>query len=311
MIMDKKNALKVEELTKVYSRKSSEKIKALNNLNLEVKRGEIFGLLGPNGAGKTTFLNILAGTVIKNHGIVNVWGYDLDKNPRQVRSSIGIVPQEINLDAFFSPKKLLELQAGLYGIPKKDRITDTILKMVSLENQANTYARSLSGGMKRRLLIAKAMVHRPPILVLDEPTAGVDIKLKKNLWRNVKALNKQGVTIILTTHLMYEAEEMCNRIAIINKGNLIKLDTTENLLNSIKTKKIIFKVKKINTINQDNLNGIKFSHNSNNEIEVSYEREKHKIDEIINKVKNAGMEIYDISTDEGNLEDVFIDLTKS
>jgi len=311
MIMDKENALKIEELTKVYSRKSSEKIKALNNLNLEVKRGEIFGLLGPNGAGKTTFLNILAGTVIKNHGIVNVWGYDLDKNPRQVRSSIGIVPQEINLDAFFSPKKLLELQAGLYGIPKKDRITDTILKMVSLENQANTYARSLSGGMKRRLLIAKAMVHRPPILVLDEPTAGVDIKLKKNLWSNVKALNKQGVTIILTTHLMYEAEEMCNRIAIINKGNLIKLDTTENLLNSIKTKKIIFKVKKINTINQDNLNGIKFSHNSNNEIEVSYEREKHKIDEIINKVKNAGMEIYDISTDEGNLEDVFIDLTKS
>ncbi len=309
--MDKENALKVEELTKVYSRKSSEKIKALNNLNLEVKRGEIFGLLGPNGAGKTTFLNILAGTVIKNHGVVNVWGYDLDKNPRQVRSSIGIVPQEINLDAFFSPKKLLELQAGLYGIPKKDRITDTILKMVSLENQANTYARSLSGGMKRRLLIAKAMVHRPPILVLDEPTAGVDIKLKKNLWSNVKALNKQGVTIILTTHLMYEAEEMCNRIAIINKGNLIKLDTTENLLNSIKTKKIIFKVKKINTINQGNLNGIKFSHNSNNEIEVSYEREKHKIDEIINKVKNAGMEIYDISTDEGNLEDVFIDLTKS
>ena len=311
MIMDKENALKVEELTKVYSRKSSEKIKALNNLNLEVKRGEIFGLLGPNGAGKTTFLNILAGTVIKNHGIVNVWGYDLDKNPRQVRSSIGIVPQEINLDAFFSPKKLLELQAGLYGIPKKDRITDTILKMVSLENQANTYARSLSGGMKRRLLIAKAMVHRPPILVLDEPTAGVDIKLKKNLWSNVKALNKQGVTIILTTHLMYEAEEMCNRIAIINEGNLIKLDTTENLLNSIKTKKIIFKVKKVNTINQSNLNGIKFSYNSNNEIEVSYEREKHKIDEIINKVKNAGMEIYDISTDEGNLEDVFIDLTKS
>ena len=311
MIMDKKNALKVEELTKIYSRKSSEKVKALNNLNLEVKEGEIFGLLGPNGAGKTTFLNILAGTVIKNSGIVNVWGYDLDQNPRHVRSSIGIVPQEINLDAFFSPRKLLELQAGLYGIPKKDRITDTILKLVSLEQQANSYARSLSGGMKRRLLIAKAMVHRPPILVLDEPTAGVDVQLRQNLWNNVKALNKQGVTIILTTHLMYEAEEMCNKIAIINKGNLIKLDTTENLLNSIKTKKIIFRVKKINTINQDNLNGIKFSYNSNNEIKVSYEREKHKIDEIISKVKNAGMEIYDISTDEGNLEDVFIDLTKS
>ncbi len=309
--MDKKNALKVEKLTKIYSKKSSRKITALNNLNLEVKEGEIFGLLGPNGAGKTTFLNILAGTVIKNSGSVNVWGYDLDKNPREIRSSIGIVPQEVNLDAFFSPRKLLELQAGLYGIPKKDRITDTILKMVSLEHQADAYARSLSGGMKRRLLIAKAMVHRPPILVLDEPTAGVDVELRKNLWSNVRALNKQGVTIILTTHLMYEAEEMCNRIAIINKGNLIKLDTTKNLLDSIKTKKIIFRVEKINKIDPQQINGIKFSYDSNNEITAIYERGKHKIDEIISKVKNAGMEIYDISTDEGNLEDVFIDLTKN
>jgi len=309
--MNKKNALKVEKLTKIYSKKSSKKITALNNLNLEVKQGEIFGLLGPNGAGKTTFLNILAGTVIKNSGVVNVWGYDLDQNPRQVRSSIGIVPQEVVLDPFFSPKKLLELQAGLYGIPKKDRITNAILKLVSLEEQANSYARSLSGGMKRRLLIAKAMVHRPPILVLDEPTAGVDVQLRKNLWNNVKELNEQGVTIILTTHLMYEAQEMCNRIAIINKGNLIKLDTTNNLLDSIKTKKIIFKVKKINKINPENLNGIRFSFNSNNEITALYERKKHKIDEIINKVKEAGMEIYDISTDEGDLEDVFIDLTKS
>jgi ABC-2 type transport system ATP-binding protein len=309
--MNKKNALKIENLTKIYSKNSSKEIIALNNLNLEVKEGEIFGLLGPNGAGKTTFLNILAGIVIKNSGNVNVWGYDLDVNPRQVRSSIGIVPQEINLDAFFSPRKLLELQAGLYGIPQKDRITDTILKMVSLENQADAYARSLSGGMKRRLLIAKAMVHRPPILVLDEPTAGVDVELRKNLWENVKTLNKKGVTIILTTHLMYEAEEMCNRIAIINKGNLVKLDTTENLLDSIKTKKIIFKVKKINKINIENLSGIKFSYNSNNEVVASYERKNHKIDEIINEVKNAKMEIYDISTDEGSLEDVFIDLTKN
>ena len=309
--MSEKNALKIEKLTKIYSKKSSNKIKALNNLNLEVKEGEIFGLLGPNGAGKTTFLNILAGTVIKNSGNVNVWGYDLDDNPRQVRSSIGIVPQEVNLDAFFSPRKLLELQAGLYGIPKKDRITDTILKLVSLEKQADSYARSLSGGMKRRLLIAKAMVHRPPILVLDEPTAGVDVQLRQNLWGNVKLLNKQGVTIILTTHLMYEAEEMCNRIAILNKGNLVTLDTTENLLDRIKTKKIIFKVKEIHKIDPKDLNGIKFSYISNNEITALYERKKHKIDEIINKVKNAGMEIYDISTDEGNLEDVFIDLTKN
>ena len=309
--MNKKNALKIEKLTKIYLKNSKNETIALNNLNLEVKEGEIFGLLGPNGAGKTTFLNILAGTVIKNSGHVNVWGYDLDKNPRQVRSSIGIVPQEVNLDAFFSPRKLLELQAGLYGISKKDRITDTILKMVSLEKQANAYARSLSGGMKRRLLIAKAMVHRPPILVLDEPTAGVDVQLRQNLWGNVKALNKKGVTIILTTHLMNEAEEMCNKIAIIDKGNLIKLDTTKNLLDSIKTKKITFKVEKINQIDPKNLNGIKFSYNSNNEITASYERKKHKIEEIISKVKNAGMEIYDISTEEGDLEDVFIDLTKN
>ena len=309
--MNKKNALKVEKLTKIYSKKTKNEIKALNNLNLEVKEGEIFGLLGPNGAGKTTFLNILAGTVIKNSGSVNVWGYDLDKNPRHVRSSIGIVPQEVNLDAFFSPKNLLELQAGLYGIPKKDRITNTILKLVSLEKQANSYARSLSGGMKRRLLIAKAMVHRPPILVLDEPTAGVDVELRQNLWNNVKVLNKQGVTIILTTHLMYEAQEMCNRIAILNKGNLVNLDTTNNLLDSIKYKKIIFKVKKITKIKSDNLNGINFSYKSANEIVASYERKKHKIDEIINKVKAEGMEIYDISTDEGNLEDVFMNVTKS
>ena len=308
--MNKKNVLKVEELSKIYSKKTSKEIKALDNLNLEVKEGEIFGLLGPNGAGKTTFLNILAGTVIKNSGNVNVWGFDLDKNPREVRASIGIVPQEVNLDAFFSPKQILELQAGLYGIPRKERITDTILKIVSLEKQANSYARSLSGGMKRRLLIAKAMVHRPPILVLDEPTAGVDVKLRQNLWSNVKALNKQGVTIILTTHLMYEAEEMCNRIAIINKGNLVKVDTTKNLLDSIKTKKIIFKVEKIKEINKDKDNSIKFSYN-NNEITAVYERKKHKIDEVISKIKNSGIEINDISTDDGNLEDVFIDLTKN
>ena len=180
-----------------------------------------------------------------------------------------------------------------------------------LLEQRNSYARTLSGGMRRRLLIAKALVHQPPIIFLDEPTAGVDVELRQNLWSNVRSLNKQGVTIILTTHLMYEAQEMCSRIAILNKGNLVKLDTTNNLLDSIKTKKIIFKVKKINKIDSNNLNGIKFSYNSNNEIVALYERKKHKIDEIINKIKNAGMEIYDISTDEGNLEDVFIDVTKN
>ena len=309
--MNDKNALKVEKLTKIYSKKSSKNIVALNNLNLEVKQGEIFGLLGPNGAGKTTFLNILAGTVVKNSGSVCVWNYDLDKNPREVRSSIGIVPQEVNLDAFFSPRALLELQAGLYGIPKKERITETILKLVSLENQANAYARSLSGGMKRRLLIAKAMVHRPPILVLDEPTAGVDVELKQILWKNISELNRQGVTIILTTHVMREAQDMCNRIAILNKGNLVTLDTTKNLLARIKTKKIFFKVNETNITNIKNLNGIKFLRESKNEISATYEKDSHKIEEIINKVKSAGMEIYDISTDEASLEDVFIDVTKS
>ena len=309
--MTKKNAVSVNQLTKIYAKNSLNSVVALNELNLEVKEGEIFGLLGPNGAGKTTFINILSGTVIKTKGSVNVWGFDIDKNPRQVRASVGIVPQEVNLDAFFSPRKLLELQAGLYGVPKKNRITDTILKMVSLEKQANSYSRSLSGGMKRRLLIAKAMVHQPPILVLDEPTAGVDVELRQNLWENVKNLNKQGVTIILTTHYLFEAQEMCDRIAILNKGDLVAHDTTKNLLNRIKTKKIIFKVNKSIDLSKKKISGLSFSSNVSNEIIISYERNKHKIEDIINIIKSEGVEIIDISTKDGNLEDVFIQLTKN
>ena len=309
--MTKKNAVSVNQLTKIYAKNSTNSVVALNELNLEVKEGEIFGLLGPNGAGKTTFINILSGTVIKTKGSVNVWGFDIDKNPRQVRASVGIVPQEVNLDAFFSPRKLLELQAGLYGVPKKNRITDIILKMVSLEKQAESYSRSLSGGMKRRLLIAKAMVHQPPILVLDEPTAGVDVELRQNLWENVKNLNKQGVTIILTTHYLLEAQEMSDRIAILNKGNLVALDTTKNLLNRIKTKKIIFKVNKLIDLSKKKISGLSFSSNVSNEIIISYERNKHKIEDIINIIKSEGVEIIDISTKDGNLEDVFIQLTKN
>ena len=307
-----KIALSVEKLTKIYSsnKKKVSSLKALNNLSFEVKQGEVFGLLGPNGAGKTTFLSILAGTVIKTEGKVNVWGFDLDANPRQVRASIGIVPQEVNLDAFFTPKKLLELQAGLYGIPKKDRITDIILKMVALEKQANSYSRSLSGGMKRRLLIAKAMVHQPPILVLDEPTAGVDVELRKNLWDNVKALNKEGVTIILTTHYLFEAQEMCDRIAIINKGNLVALDTTQKLLDRIQTKKIIFKVSKASD-EQLSLDGVKFNIDNPNTISVLYEKNSCKFDDIINCIKSKNIEIIDIATEEGDLEDVFVQLTNN
>ena len=309
--MEKKNVLSVKNLNKIYSNKSNKDLQALNNLNLDVQQGEIFGLLGPNGAGKTTFINILAGTSIKTSGDVNVCGFNLDKNPKQVRASIGIVPQEVNLDPFFSPKKLLELQAGLYGVKKKDRITDTILKLVSLDKQANSYARSLSGGMKRRLLIAKALVHQPPIIFLDEPTAGVDVELRKNLWENVKLLNNQGVTIILTTHYLEEAEQMCGRIGILSKGNLVALDSTRNLLNKIQTKKVTFKLDKLIQIKNDQLNSLKILSINGNDITVSYEKNRIKIEEVIKLIQNEGIKILDITTDDADLEDVFLGLIKN
>ena len=308
--MNKKNVISVKNLNKIYLKKSNKPVHAIKNLNLDVQEGEIFGLLGPNGAGKTTFINILAGTVIKTSGDVNVWGFNLDKNPRQVRASIGIVPQEVNLDPFFTPRKQLEMQAGLYGVKKKDRITDTILQIVSLQNQANSYARSLSGGMKRRLLIAKALVHQPPIIILDEPTAGVDVELKKSLWENVKLLQSQGVTIILTTHYLEEAEQMCARIGILNKGNLVALDSTINLLKKIQTKKITFKLDKSTIIKNNDLDSLKILSNKENEISLSYEKNKIQVEEIINLVQKNNVKILDISTDDGDLEDVFLGLTE-
>ena len=309
--MNKKNVLYVKNLNKIYSKNSSNSIQAINNLNLEVKEGEIFGLLGPNGAGKSTFINILAGTTIKTSGEVNVWGFNLDKNPRQVRASIGIVPQEVNVDPFFTPKNLLELQAGMYGIRKKDRITDTILKLVSLEKQAESYTRALSGGMKRRLLVAKALVHKPPIIILDEPTAGVDVELRNNLWDNVKQLNKNGVTIILTTHYLHEAEKMCDRIGILNKGNLVALDTTKNLLKKIQTKIVKFLIDKKVSIDNSSVKSINVLSSETNELTVSYEKNALNISEIINFINDQNIKIFDISTDDGDLEDVFIRLTKN
>jgi ABC-2 type transport system ATP-binding protein len=309
--MNKKNVLYVKNLNKTYSKNSSKSIHALKDLNLEVNEGEIFGLLGPNGAGKSTFINILAGTTIKSSGEVNVWGFNLDKNPRQVRASIGIVPQEVNVDPFFTPRKLLELQAGMYGIKKKDRITDTILKLVSLENQSESYTRSLSGGMKRRLLVAKALVHQPPIIILDEPTAGVDVELRGQLWDNVKLLNKQGVTIILTTHYLAEAEEMCDRIGILNKGKLVALDSTKNLLKRIQTKKVTFAVNKEVNINNNSLNSLKILSNSSDQLIISYEKSELAINEIITFINKQHIVISDISTDDGDLEDVFLRLTKN
>ena len=305
--MSKKNVLSVKKLNKIYRKN----IHALKDLNLEVKEGEILGLLGPNGAGKSTFINILSGTTIKSSGDVNVWGFDIDKNPRQVRASIGIVPQEINVDPFFTPRKLLELQAGMYGIKKKDRITDVILELVSLKDQSKSYTRSLSGGMKRRLMVAKALVHKPPIVILDEPTAGVDVELRGNLWDNVKSLNKQGVTIILTTHYLEEAEKMCDRIGILNNGKLVALDSTNNLLKKIQTKKVKFSIsKQVNTENNI-FNSLKILSNDKNHLSVLYEKSKVDIKDLIKSIENQGINIIDISTDDGDLEDVFLTLTKN
>ena len=305
--MSKKNVLSVKKLNKIYRGN----IHALKDLNLEVKEGEILGLLGPNGAGKSTFINILAGVTDKTSGEVIVWGFNLDKNPRQVRVSLGIVPQEINVDPFFTPKKLLDLQAGLFGVKKKDRITDTILDLVALKDKSNSYTRSLSGGMKRRLLIAKALVHKPPIVILDEPTAGVDVELRRNLWENIRSLRKLGVTIILTTHYLQEAEELCDRVGIIHKGSLIALDTTENMLNKIQTKTIRFEINKKVVLNDTNNKDYNILTNTDSEFKIEYNKQEFNIQKIIKLLENQGIVIKDIKSEDPNLEDVFVNLTNN
>ena len=305
--MSKKNVLSVKKLNKIYRGN----IHALKDLNLEVNEGEILGLLGPNGAGKSTFINILAGVTDKTSGEVIVWGFDLDKNPRQVRVSLGIVPQEINVDPFFTPKKLLDLQAGLFGVKKKDRITDTILDLVALKDKSNSYTRNLSGGMKRRLLIAKALVHKPPIIILDEPTAGVDVELRKNLWENIRSLRKLGVTIILTTHYLQEAEELCDRVGIIHKGNLIALDTTENMLNKIQTKTIKFEINKRIVLDDINDKSYNILTNTDSEFKIEYNKQEFNIQKIIKLLENQGIVIKDIKSEDPDLEDVFVNLTNN
>ena len=305
--MSKKNVLSVKKLNKIYRKN----IHALKDLNLEVKEGEILGLLGPNGAGKSTFINILAGITDKTSGEVIVWGFDLDKNPRQVRVSLGIVPQEINVDPFFTPKKLLDLQAGLFGVKKKDRITDTVLDLVALKDKSNSYTRNLSGGMKRRLLIAKALVHKPPIIILDEPTAGVDVELRKNLWDNIRSLRKLGVTIILTTHYLQEAEELCDRVGIIHKGNLIALDTTENMLNKIQTKTLKFEINKRIVLDDMKNKGYNVLTNTDSEFKIEYNKQEFNIQKIIKLLENQGIVIKDIKSEDPDLEDVFVNLTNN
>ena len=301
--MNKKNVLYVKDLNKTYSKNSSKSVNAIKNLNLEVKEGEIFGLLGPNGAGKSTFINILAGTTIKTSGEVNVWGFNLDINPRQVRASIGIVPQEVNVDPFFTPWNILELQAGMYGIKKKDRITETILKLVSLDKQTQSYTRALSGGMKRRLLVAKALVHKPPIIILDEPTAGVDVELRSTLWNYIREINEKGTSICLTTHYLEEAEELCENITILDEGKIIKDDSKLNLLNIISTKTVSFDLLNIVKIPEELM---KFKPKiENNKLILSYDKSKISLNKIINLLNTYNISFSEMNTYESSLEDVF------
>ena len=281
---------------------------ALKGIDLDVESGSIFGLLGPNGAGKSTFINILAGLVNKTEGSVNVWGFDLDQNPRQVRAALGIVPQEISMDVFFTPKEGLEIQAGLYGVPKAERRTDEILAALGLSDKANAYVRHLSGGMKRRLLVAKAMVHQPPILILDEPTAGVDIELRKQLWEHVVRLNDEGVTIVLTTHYLEEAQELCDKIAIINQGEVVTCEPTEKLIASLDRKTLM--ITPTNAIGAaPDLGPFAGELTKDGQLAIGYQPSKGEVAAILERVSAAGIGVRDLSTVESDLEDVFLELT--
>lgn len=267
-------------------------------------------LLGPNGAGKSTLINILSGLVLKSAGTVKIWGTDLDDNPRQTRANIGIVPQELNFDPFFSPRKLLDLQAGMYGVPKSERRTTDLLNLVGLMDKADAYSRSLSGGMRRRLMVAKAMVHMPPILVLDEPTAGVDVELRNQLWDSVRSLNKQGLTILLTTHYLQEAEELCDRIAIINHGKIVADEDKETLLSRVEAKEITLRLDRDLTEIPQSLLHLLPQKEGKRTLSFRYSPKDTTAGAIILAAQNAGLTIQDVSTDDRDLEDVFLQLTR-
>lgn len=302
------NAIEVRGLTKVYGPDRNAR-PALNGVDLDVPAGSIFGLLGPNGAGKSTFINILAGLVVKTAGSVRIWGFDQDVNPRQSRAAIGVVPQELNLDAFFTPAQALDTQAGLYGVPKHQRRTAEILRRLGLEDKAHAYSRSLSGGMRRRLLVAKAMVHSPQVLVLDEPTAGVDIELRRMLWDYVRELNATGATIILTTHYLEEAEEMCGRIAIINHGDIVACDDTQDLLGRLDDKTLLLRLAHA-AERAPGVYGARVSLREPTLLALSYSRSTVSAPQLIAEVQALGLEIADITTEEPHLEEVFLALTQ-
>lgn len=303
-------AVEVRDLAKTYRKsKHMPPKEALKGIDLSIQRGSIFGLLGPNGAGKSTLINILAGLVTKTSGEAYVWDYEIDAHPRFARSAIGVVPQELNLDAFFTPRELLELQAGLFGVPKNERRTDALLAAVDLTNKANAYARTLSGGMRRRLMVAKAMVHAPPVLVLDEPTAGVDVELRRALWDYVRQLNAAGTTVLLTTHYLQEAEELCDRIAIINHGSIVANDTTTNLLGRIDNKRVTITIDcDLHQVPQNMLaHGWKII--GERQLSLVYKPSQNAIGQILMAVQVNGIGIVDLSTKETDLEDIFLQLT--
>lgn len=302
-------AIEARGVAKTYraSKKSPAKT-ALKGVDIAVPRGSIFGLLGPNGAGKSTFINILAGLVKKSEGAVSVWGFDIDKNPRQARASIGVVPQEINMDVFFTPREALEIQAGLYGVPKNQRRTDEILSALGLADKASAYVRQLSGGMKRRLLVAKAMVHQPPVLILDEPTAGVDIELRKQLWKYVLELHAQGVTIVLTTHYLEEAQELCDRIAIIHEGDVVACEPTEKLIASLDRKTLMVTPTEALSA-APALGPYTAELKEDGRLAIPYQPSRGEVAAILEQLSSAGVAVRDLSTVESDLEDVFLELT--
>ena len=305
------NAIEARGLDKIYRSQGGQPEKhALKAVDLTVPRGSMFGLLGPNGAGKSTFINILAGLVLKTGGTLQVWGRDVDQQPRGARAAIGVVPQELSLDAFFTPREIMEVQAGLYGVAPKNRRTMEILDAVGLADQADAYARSLSGGMQRRLLVAKALVHNPPVLVLDEPTAGVDVKLRQQLWSYVRDLNRQGTTIVLTTHYLQEAEELCDRIAIIDDGKVIACEPTRELVGRLDHKALHLTVDRDMTTVPEALQGLSVDLMEPRQLMIRYRRSDNAIDQILSAVRASGLTVVDLSTEEADLEDVFLELTR-
>ncbi|WP_321830219.1 ABC transporter ATP-binding protein [Thalassovita sp.] len=305
------NAIEIRGLKKTYrGGKGEPEEHALKGINLDIPRGSVFGLLGPNGAGKSTLINILAGLVTKTSGQVNIWGFDQDVNPRQARASIGVMPQELNMDPFFSPRGALEVQAGLYGVPKSERRSDEILRLIGLEDKAEAYARTLSGGMKRRLLLGKALVHAPHVLVLDEPTAGVDIELRQMLWTNVRKLNEQGMTIILTTHYLEEAEEMCDEIAIINQGEVVARDSKVNLMGQMDAKTMVIHPESPIATLPDAAE-VSAQMRPDGALALSYHAKQTSAEQVLAIARSAGIQIRDLRIEEADLEDVFLELTKS